>query len=675
MPHIPRSKKTARNVVLVTTAMLSFISFWRAAAIVLCDIASTVYYIGGIGEHAIGRAAPWFILGVMLFSYTVRAIYIESCGMFVRGGVYRVVKEAMGGTLAKLSVSALMFDYVLTGPISAVSAGQYLVGLLNTSLPHLGVSWHFPADVFSVFFAIGITLYFWWQNVMGIPESSDKALKIMAVTTVMAVMMIVWSGMTLWIRGIHWPTFAPVFNQESLGWLYGFKDKIKPLGVIGIAIAFGHSLLAMSGEESLAQVYREIEAPKLKNLQRSAFIVFLYSMLLTSLGTFFAFLIIPDSLRMSQYSDNLISGLTMHLVGPTQLKLLFQAFVVFTGFLILSGAVNTSIIGSNGVLNRVGEDGILPGFLRKLHPRFGTSARLINLTVCLQLITILLCRGNIYVLGEAYAFGVIWSFVFKSLAVLILRYKDKTPREWKVPLNITLGGIEFPIGLALIFLVLLLTACLNLLTKQVATISGAIFTAVFFAVFIISERLNANKHRKELAEHAGHIDRVNLSRMGLLTPEACEITKQKKTIVAVRDPKNLIHLQKILEEIDPEETDVIVMTSKVAKGLHLEGDLTEPMPEEEELFTHVIAVAEKIGRSVILMSVPTNDPYYAMVRTAYDLKAQELILGKSGKYSPEVQMEEIAVAWGAVSPADEDEAERHLRIRIIWKGAELKEDL
>jgi hypothetical protein len=67
----------------------------------------------------------------MLFSYAVRAIYIESCSMFVRGGVYKVVHEAMGGTLAKFSVSALMFDYVLTGPISGVSAGLYLGGLIN----------------------------------------------------------------------------------------------------------------------------------------------------------------------------------------------------------------------------------------------------------------------------------------------------------------------------------------------------------------------------------------------------------------------------------------------------------------------------------------------------------------------------------------------------------------
>ncbi|RPI15727.1 MAG: amino acid permease, partial [Acidobacteriales bacterium] len=111
--------------------MLSFISFWRAAAIVLNDMASTAYYVGGIAETAVGKAAPWFVLAIMLFSYAVRAVYIESCGMFVRGGVYRVVHEAMGSTLAKFSVSALMFDYVLTGPISGVSAGLYLGGLIN----------------------------------------------------------------------------------------------------------------------------------------------------------------------------------------------------------------------------------------------------------------------------------------------------------------------------------------------------------------------------------------------------------------------------------------------------------------------------------------------------------------------------------------------------------------
>src|SRR5712691_4953307 len=120
----------AAKVIVVSSVMFTFISFWRTAAVVLCDLASTIYYIGGIVENAVGPAAPWFILAVMIFSYAVRSVYLESCSLFVRGGVYKVVKEAMGGFLAKLSVSALMFDYVLTGPTSGVSAGQYVMGLI-----------------------------------------------------------------------------------------------------------------------------------------------------------------------------------------------------------------------------------------------------------------------------------------------------------------------------------------------------------------------------------------------------------------------------------------------------------------------------------------------------------------------------------------------------------------
>ncbi len=110
---------------VATTVALSFISFWRGASIVLSDLASSAYYAGGIAETAIGPAAPWFVLGVMLFSFAVRSVYMESCSMFVRGGVYIVVKDSMGPFMARLSVSSLVFDYILTGPISVVSAGQY----------------------------------------------------------------------------------------------------------------------------------------------------------------------------------------------------------------------------------------------------------------------------------------------------------------------------------------------------------------------------------------------------------------------------------------------------------------------------------------------------------------------------------------------------------------------
>jgi len=90
-----------------------------------------MFYIGGITEQAIGKPAPWMVMAVMFFSFAVRSVYMESCGMFVRGGVYVVVRDSIGPTVAKLSVSALVVDYVLTGPISVVAAGQYLGRLLN----------------------------------------------------------------------------------------------------------------------------------------------------------------------------------------------------------------------------------------------------------------------------------------------------------------------------------------------------------------------------------------------------------------------------------------------------------------------------------------------------------------------------------------------------------------
>src|ERR1700733_14947464 len=130
-PQTPKGASNTTKVVVATTVALTFITFWQAAAVVLNDLASTMFYIGGITEQAIGKPAPWMILAVMLFSYVVRSIYMESCGMFVRGGVYIVVRDSIGPTMAKLSVSSLVVDYILTGPISAVAAGQYLARLVN----------------------------------------------------------------------------------------------------------------------------------------------------------------------------------------------------------------------------------------------------------------------------------------------------------------------------------------------------------------------------------------------------------------------------------------------------------------------------------------------------------------------------------------------------------------
>jgi len=127
----------------------------------------------------------------------------------------------------------------------------------------------------------------------------------------------------------------------------------------------------------------------------------------------------------------------MSLEGPFIVRLIFHGFVVVVGTLILAGAVNTAIVGSNGVLNRVSEDGVLSAWFGSPHKKFGTSYRIINIVVALQIITIIISRGNVTFLANLYAFGVIWSFAMNGLAVLVLRYTSPGQREFQVPLNFT----------------------------------------------------------------------------------------------------------------------------------------------------------------------------------------------------------------------------------------------
>src|SRR5262249_13390460 len=160
-----------------------------------------------------------------------------------------------------------------------------------------------------------------------------------------------------------------------------------------------------------------------------------------------------------------------------------------------------------------------------------TSFRMLRLVVGLQLATIVISGGDVIKLGEAYAFGVVWSFVFKALAMVVLRFKDRSPRPYKVPLNVRFRNVELPVGLGLTVLVLLVAAVLNLLTKETATTWGVAFTAVFLTIFLVTEHYHEKRRGK--AAHT-HLEQFNKQTSDEVSPASLGLSRLYRKLVAIR---------------------------------------------------------------------------------------------------------------------------------------------
>ncbi len=269
---------------------------------------------------------------------------------------------------------------------------------------------------------------------------------------------------------------------------------------------------------------------------------------------------------------------------------------------------------------------------------------MINTIVLLQLVTIIGSRGNVYVLGEAYAFGVIWSFAFNALSVLVLRFKDRSPREWKVPFNINLEGMEIPLGLGVITVLLFSIAGINLITKQVATVSGVTFTLIFFTVFLVSDWINEHKRRRSHPE----VDQFNLQTQDIVSPEAVGV-RPGNTLCLVRNYRALTHLRKALDITPTNKRDLVVLTVRVSKGPHAGYEKISAhhlfTSYEQLLFSKVVAVAEKAGKTVHLLVIPSSNVFEGSAQVAAQLESAEVIAGRSAALTPGEQARRLGLAW------------------------------
>lgn len=642
------------HVLIATTAQLSFISFWRGASIVLMALLSSAFYIGGLAEEAIGKSAPWYILGTLLLACAVSSIYLESSSLFVRNG-YREIKPAIGSQCAKVSVATLMLDYLLIGPVRGVIAGQYLAGFLfelyNVCTAH---RW-FPAvpavtraaepisDGIAMIFCVMITLYYLRLRVLGKEISGEWPIQVMQLTTIMVVLLLGWGIWSAFHVGANLPPLPTPsdlhFSRAALGLFHGTTLSTS-LGLFGIIIALGHSVLAMSGEETLAEVNREIEHPKLKNLKLTAMIIATYSFAFTGVASFLAVMLIPDSVRVPVYRDNLIAGLAINLVGPFTLKISFRLFVLIVAISILSGAISTSLGASTDFITRLAEDGLLPDWLRRKHPKFGTPHRIITSVALLQILAIAISRGSVASLVQVYAFSVIWTFAIKGTIVLIHRLRGNKEVTYKVPINVQFGNVTIPVGLIATVVTLYSLAVVNLFTQPTGAVCGLFFTTISFLVFSVHERLNQVK---------------GISQSGFFTFESSEDLSRALEVrpgcvlVCLRDYNTIFNLEAIMDRVNPDDQDIVAVffRSVTVSNPSDQGSIAPDTVTaiEEQVFARAQAVAESKGQHVHLAVVSTEDIWDGIVQTAVSLRAAVVILGVYPRLKPREEFLLASIAW------------------------------
>jgi len=167
------------------------------------------------------------------------------------------------------------------------------------------------------------------------------------------------------------------------------------------------------------------------------------------------------------------------------------------------------------------------------------------------------------------------------------------------------------------------------------------------------------------------LEHFNLDDESQITPESIESDKQDRVMVAVRDPNNLRHLKKIINETDIEKTDIIVMIARVFKD-KINTEVKNALESDElHLFSEVVSVAEYIGKPVIPIVIPTNNAFFSIMNVAHSLGVREVVIGLSAKYKPDIQLQQLALIWGTVH-SDEN---THIRVRIITENTEHTIDL
>jgi magnesium transporter len=595
---------------------------WRATARALAELGCAAFFIGGVASATLGSAAPWAVLAVVLLGGVVRAADLEARALFVRGGLYGSVRETLGQRLAMISASALLVDRLMLGALAAVVAGHYLVAfgqsVAGVTVPSL------VGDSGPMTLALAAIGMVWWLQRQGRSPHERTVAQAIGVSVVVLVLLVLSA------------TLSALFSSSA-----SIPLSTRFAGPLSVATALGFVLSALGSVESLGQAALDLEQPRIRNLQRVARLVSGYGIVITAGLTFLFAAFVRDQ---HVWSLAPLAGVAYQLAAPAWLRLALVSLVAAAAAVFLAATLRSTALGAYGVLARLVDEGVLDDRWRALHHRFGTAWRSIDAVAIAQITIVLLSGGETVWIARGYAIAVVVSAVLKLAALIRYRVIRTEKRAYRVPLNVTIGGHEWPVGLVGAAALLVAAAGSLVAIADPPSLAGFALVAALTVALVVSERSIASQP----AGGSGTLDEFQLLPSDDVDLRQVEV-RPGNFLVPVRRPHVLAHLVGALRAAG--DRDVVAMTVRLV-GVDVPDDSTQDpraTDEERRLLSAVIAAAEREGRAVRLMIVPGANIFDSVLETALRLESSEIHVGESETLSADDQARLLGDAWERAS--------------------------
>jgi magnesium transporter len=630
---LPASSRTKRpvRVVLGATALLSFMSVWKAAALAFAELGAATFFIAGVVGTGLGGWMPWCVLGFCAIGAFARAADVETWASFIPGGLVGRTRQAYGARTARFAAGTVLAERVILAALACATVAHYGSGLTATAVASLGPARRLTAEELATVVAVALIVAIWIRVRLGRNLGSTLVAQgiwvALGLLTVLAIAGIV----TARRQGIPFLNLPPLDSNWRAA-----------------ALSAALAIVAVGGGDALARGAHEFAPPRVRGLRRTGALVGILTIVAIALPTFLFNRLVPAAGGL--WLDAPLQGVARALPGFVVPSLMALG-VIIAAALILLPAARGALNDAEQALRRLAADRWLPEGLLVARTGSGSMTRSLDVAVIGAIGALVASSGQVAWLGRAYAFSVAASILLNMAVLIRLRRRQADTRAFESPFNVQAGRRTLPVGLWFCAALALVSGLTLLVLGEISAIvtATAILTVAVVLEFTGRQAVVAEPEVPDALELLS----TDLS-LGKID------ARPDNVLVSVRSPHSLAHVATALQASASTDRDVVVMTVRLL-GAH-DDDPAGPeatTAAERQLFSEVAALAERHSRPVRLLIVPAQNVFDGVVSTVIRLRSSEIYVGESASLTADDQARLLGEAW---ERADKPEG---LKVRLV----------